>query len=96
MSPKTCRPIRSELGFSRRKSPCRGISNEPINEFDTALLAPIGILIILLMIVLSGFFSGSETALTAAIALRMHHAGGTEGDLRAGIVNAADRPIATG
>ncbi|HTO32176.1 MAG TPA: HlyC/CorC family transporter [Pararhizobium sp.] len=45
-----------------------------------------GVLVILLMIVLSAFFSGSETALTAASRTRMHTLEGN-GDERAGLVN---------
>ncbi len=55
-----------------------------MNEFDTALLAPIGF--IALLLVLSAFFSGSETALTAVSKARMHRLE-SEGDLRARRVN---------
>ncbi len=55
-----------------------------MNEFDTALLAPIGI--IALLLILSAFFSGSETALTAVSKARMHRLD-SEGDLRARRVN---------
>lgn len=41
-----------------------------MNEFDTALLMPIGVIFILLF--MSAFFSGSETALTAVSKARMH------------------------
>ncbi|MGD2131876.1 MAG: HlyC/CorC family transporter [Maricaulaceae bacterium] len=58
--------------------------------FDPALLWPIGAIIILLMF--SGFFSGSETALTAVSRARMHQLEG-EGDKRAARVThlVADR-----
>ncbi len=55
-----------------------------MNEFDTALLAPIGF--IALLLVLSAFFSGSETALTAVSKARMHRLD-SEGDRRARRVN---------
>ncbi|OBZ95441.1 membrane protein [Pararhizobium polonicum] len=60
------------------------MSNETFTVF-LADYAP-GILIILLMIVLSAFFSGSETALTAASRARMHTLE-ANGDERAGLVN---------
>ena len=41
---------------------------------------------ILVLIILSGFFSGSETALTAASRARLHHLE-QEGNARAGLVN---------
>jgi len=47
-------------------------------------LIPIGSIFILLL--LSGFFSGSETALTAASRSRLHN-WEKEGNKRAGIVN---------
>ncbi len=58
------------------------------NETFTLFLADYGpgILIILLMILLSAFFSGSETALTAASRSRMHTLE-NNGDERAGLVN---------
>ena len=58
------------------------------NETFTVFLADYGpgILIILLMILLSAFFSGSETALTAASRSRMHTLE-NNGDERAGLVN---------
>lgn len=43
------------------------------------------ILIVLFLLVISGFFSGSETALTAASRARIH-AAERDGDRRAGIV----------
>jgi len=55
-----------------------------MNEFDSALLAPIGV--IALLLVMSAFFSGSETALTAVSKARMHRLD-SEGDLRARRVN---------
>ncbi|HLS67833.1 MAG TPA: CNNM domain-containing protein, partial [Kiloniellales bacterium] len=51
---------------------------------DTALLLSAGA--ILLLMVASGFFSGSETALTAASRPRMHRLEG-QGDSRAKAVN---------
>ena len=56
----------------------------PMNEFDTALLAPIGF--IALLLILSAFFSGSETALTAVSKARMHRLE-SDGDMRARRVN---------
>jgi Mg2+/Co2+ transporter CorB len=60
------------------------MSNETFTFFLTDY-GP-GILIILVMIVLSAFFSGSETALTAASRSRMHTLE-NNGDERAGMVN---------
>ena len=60
------------------------MSNEAFTLFLTDY-GP-GILIILVMIVLSAFFSGSETALTAASRSRMHTLE-ANGDERAGMVN---------
>ena len=51
-----------------------------MNEFDTTLLAPIGFIVLLLF--MSAFFSGSETALTAVSKARMHRLD-SEGDRRA-------------
>ena len=56
----------------------------PMNEFDTALLAPIGF--IALLLILSAFVSGSETALTAVSKARMHRLE-SDGDMRARRVN---------
>ena len=55
-----------------------------MTSLDTAVLAPIALIFFLLM--LSAFFSGSETALTAVSKARMHKLE-SDGNLRAGRVN---------
>ena len=55
-----------------------------MNEFDSALFIPIGIIVVLLF--MSAFFSGSETALTAVSKARMHKLE-SDGNARAGRVN---------
>ena len=55
-----------------------------MNEIDSALLAPITFIFLLLC--MSAFFSGSETALTAVSKARMHKLE-SDGDLRARRVN---------
>ncbi len=55
-----------------------------MENFDSTLLVPIGIIALLLL--LSAFFSGSETALTATSKARMHKLE-SDGDLRARRVN---------
>ena len=55
-----------------------------MDAFDTSLLMPLGAIVGLLF--LSGFFSGSETALTATSEARIHKLE-TDGDLRARRVN---------
>lgn len=57
--------------------------SEFVNENTELIFTVLGILILL---ILSAFFSGAETALTAASRARMHHLD-QEGDRRAGLVN---------
>ncbi len=55
-----------------------------MSEIDSAIFIPIGIIFLLLC--LSAFFSGSETALTATSEARMHKFE-SDGNLRARRVN---------